>query len=267
MHSMTNLARWDPIRELASMDPFRMPERLFDDRFLLRPWGRAVDEFIFPLEISEGDDQIEVRAALPGVRPEDVEVSIENGVLHIRGEMRDENQDRQRNYHRREIVYGRFERLVTLPSDINADQAEARFENGMLVLRLPKAESARARQIPISGGSGATSRTIEGQRMGSGMPGGSAGETGQGMSGSSPMGGSSSGQGMSGSSPMGGSAPGQGMSGSSPMGGGSPGGGMSGDRPSSRLAEDEPSVPLDRRGDQPTQEQVSGTSPDNPSGT
>src|SRR6266550_3903375 len=162
---MTNLTRWDPFREMASWDPFRMSERFFDDRFW-RPWlGTTREEFMFPVEISEREDHLEVKAALPGVNAEDIDVTVEGGVLRIRAEMKEEKEDQQpqKSYHRREMQYGRYERTVTLPYDVKADAAEARFENGILQLRLPKAESARAKQIPVSAGS---SRVIEGRTSG-----------------------------------------------------------------------------------------------------
>lgn len=143
---MTNLVRWDPFAELRmTMD------RLFDEGFS-RPWRllTAADyETAFPLEVSETDQEIEVKAALPGVRPEDVDISVANDVLTIKAEHREEKEEKKREYHRREIRYGAYQRSLSLPVSVDADKAEATFENGMLHLRLPKAEAVRPKQIKI----------------------------------------------------------------------------------------------------------------------
>lgn len=144
---MTNLVRWDPFSELrATMD------RLFDEGFS-RPWrllGTGEYEASFPLEVSETDQDLEVKAALPGLRPEDVDISIANGVLTIKAEHKEQTEEKKREYYRREIRYGAYQRSLSLPVSVDADHAEATFENGMLKLRLPKAEAARPKQIKVS---------------------------------------------------------------------------------------------------------------------
>jgi HSP20 family protein len=146
---MTNLVRWDPFGDLrTTMD------RLFDEGFS-RPWRFLPTESAeagFPIEVSETDTDIEVKASLPGIRPEDVEITVANGVLSVKAQHKDVSEDKKRDYYRREIRYGALQRALSLPVSVDADKAEARFENGMLHLRLPKAEALRPKQIKVSGG-------------------------------------------------------------------------------------------------------------------
>jgi len=143
---MTNLIRWDPFTDLR-----QTMDRLFDEGFP-RPWRLppAEQEATFPVEVSESEEDIEVRAALPGVRPEDVEISITNDVLSIKAEHREQTEEKKKDYFRREIRYGSYHRALGLPVSVDADKAEARFENGMLHLRLPKAEAVRPKQIKVT---------------------------------------------------------------------------------------------------------------------
>lgn len=146
---MTNLVRWDPFSDLRTS-----MERFFDDGGM-RPWrffSTTDAESGFPLEVAESDDEIEVKAALPGLKPEDVEINVSNGVLTIKGEHKEEDEEKKRGYYRREIHYGVLHRSVSLPSDVDVDKAVAKFDNGMLRLKLPKAEVLRPRQIKISEG-------------------------------------------------------------------------------------------------------------------
>jgi HSP20 family protein len=144
---VTNIVRWDPFADLrTTMD------RLFDEGFS-RPWRLLPNETAadtgFALEISETEGELEVKAALPGVRPEDVDITITKDVLTIKAEHKAEAEDKKRDYYRREVRYGSFHRSVSLPVSVDADKAEASFDNGMLRLRLPKAEALRPRQIKV----------------------------------------------------------------------------------------------------------------------
>ncbi len=148
---MTNVVRWDPFTDLrTTMD------RLFDEGFT-RPRrlvpATTEHDGRFPVEISQTDDDIEVKASLPGLKPEEVEITVVDDVLTIKGEHREETEDKKREYHRREIRYGTFHRSFSLPVGVDADKAEATFENGVLRLRLPKAEALRPKQIKIGAGS------------------------------------------------------------------------------------------------------------------
>lgn len=150
---MTSVTRWDPFADLrGTMD------RLFDEGFS-RPW-RLIPaangdgyEATFPLEVSETDGELEVKAALPGVKPEEVDITVQNDVLTIKAEHKDTSEEKKRDYYRREIRYGAFHRSMTLPVSVDSDKAEARYENGILILKLPKAEALRPKQIKIASAS------------------------------------------------------------------------------------------------------------------
>lgn len=144
-----SIVRWSPIRDMLNMqaDMNRMFGTLFDrDSFetSLRSsaWGPAVD-------ISETADSYEVSAELPGLTKDDVKISYEGGVVSIRGEKKQEKEDKGKNYHRLERSYGAFERSFRLPTHIEVNKIEAKFKDGVLTLHLPKAEEARPKEIPI----------------------------------------------------------------------------------------------------------------------
>lgn len=147
---MTSVTRWDPFSDL---------HRLFDDGFV-RPW-RLMPQTVsyqstFPVEVSETEDELEVKASLPGVKPDEVEITVQDDVLTIKAEHKDTSEEEKRDYYRREIRYGSFHRAMTLPVSVEADKAEATYENGVLKLRLPKAVALRPHQIKIAGTNGTT---------------------------------------------------------------------------------------------------------------
>lgn len=142
------LARFDPWREMDTMR--REIERLFDESLFRREFPFLDKEVAaMPLDIYEEGNQIMVKASIPGLKPEDIKVEVRGDVLRIHGEAKKEEEKQERNYHLREHRYTRFERSVVLPSEVQTDKAEAVFENGMLILTLPKTEVAKAKAIPI----------------------------------------------------------------------------------------------------------------------
>jgi HSP20 family protein len=104
------------------------------------------------LDIAEESDAYVVKTELPGIGPEDVEVSLEGGLLTITGERRQETETSERQFHRVERRYGRFRRSITLPDNVRTDAVEADFDNGVLTVRVPKAEKAKPRRIEVRGG-------------------------------------------------------------------------------------------------------------------
>jgi HSP20 family protein len=166
--TMANLVRWDPLSEFTPLR--QMMDRLMEDAWV-RPhnsWipGNAEGFGHFAFDLYETDDDFIVTAALPGVKPEDVDLSVQGNVLTISGELKpEEHGGEQRNYHTRERRYGKFSRQVALPTGINGDQIQARLDNGVLTLHVPKAEEQKPRRVQISGGTGTTSRPmIEGEQ-------------------------------------------------------------------------------------------------------
>ena len=156
-----NIIKYDPFREMRSLQD--EVNRLFASSFsrggsggendLMRgAWSPQVDIF-------ENQNEIVLEAELPGMKPEDVNISIENNVLTIHGERKFEKKDEGDNFHRVERSYGSFTRSFTLPPTVSSDRAEAEFENGILRLTLAKREEAKPRRIEIkAGGSGGGSQ-------------------------------------------------------------------------------------------------------------
>jgi HSP20 family protein len=150
-----NIVRHDPFGDLRSLQ--NEMNRLFSSSFargdeseLTRgAWSPSVDIF-------ENKDHIVLEAELPGVKPENVEVSIENNVLTLTGERKFEKKAEGDNFHRVERSYGSFTRSFTLPPTVTSENAQAEFENGLLRLTLSKREEAKARKIEIKGSGNTT---------------------------------------------------------------------------------------------------------------
>ena len=158
------LTRWDPMHELTSMRG--MMDRLFNESFGRFPAFRAIGEELsgaggLGLDVYETNDELVVKASVPGVDPKDVDISVEDDILTIKGESekKDEVQDGQ--YHRRELRYGSFSRSLRLPPTVDAEKAQASFENGILKLTLPKKPEARAKSFKIT-----PQGVIEGEKTG-----------------------------------------------------------------------------------------------------
>ena len=156
-----NVVKYDPFRDLRSLQDEM--NRLFSgtfsrtsqDEVLRGAWSPSVDIF-------ENKNEIVLEAELPGMNPEDVNISIENNVLTLHGERRFEKKDESDNFHRVERSYGSFTRSFTLPPTVSSENANAEFQNGVLRLTLAKREEAKPRRIEIKAGSGnAQTKTID----------------------------------------------------------------------------------------------------------
>jgi len=147
---MTIVRRPSPFGELLSLRSAM--DRLFDDSFVhpARWTGVPGGPIGLPLDISATADEVRVEASLPGFKPDDVEITVEGGTLTISGENHNGHEDRDGNYLIQEIRRGSFSRTVSLPEGLEPDKAEATFDNGVLTLRIPKAEQLKPRQIRIS---------------------------------------------------------------------------------------------------------------------
>lgn len=102
------------------------------------------------VDISEDDKEYVVRAELPGLNKQNVSVTVENGVLKISGERKQEKEEKNRRYHRVECSYGKFSRSFSLPADTNPNQINAEFKDGVLHVRVAKSESAKPKQIAVN---------------------------------------------------------------------------------------------------------------------
>jgi len=146
---MTIVRRPSPFGELMTLRSAM--DRLFEDSFVRRPFGTGFDGVnSLPLDVTSKSDALIVEAALPGIKPEDVDITVENGTLTIRGAYREERHEGEGENLLSEIRRGSVYRTVTLPSGLEADQATATFEHGVLELRIPKAEAIKPRRIRIS---------------------------------------------------------------------------------------------------------------------
>jgi HSP20 family protein len=145
---MSNLIRWNPFREMAEMQ--RTMDRVFDEMWRDWPTMPRFSGLETPaLDIHETDAAYTVALPLPGVKPDDIQVRVQNGVLTVSGEIQEPKADENSKVVVRERYYGKFSRSVTLPQSVDSDKAEAAYENGVLTLTLPKLPEAQPRQIPI----------------------------------------------------------------------------------------------------------------------
>ena len=147
---MTIVRRASPLGELVSLR--QAMDRLFEDSFV-RPRGwvtSAFEGYGLPLDVTSGSDAVMVEASLPGYRPEDVEVTVENGTLNIHAESNSETREGEGESLVTEIRRGSVSRTIALPTGLEPDKATATFENGILKLRIPKAEAVKPRQIRIT---------------------------------------------------------------------------------------------------------------------
>lgn len=145
---MTTLTRWEPFREMANLS--RMMDRFFDEPLGEMPvlWRRG-DGYNLALDVAEQEDKYIVKASVPGIKPEDVEITLTDNVLTIKGETKDEQETKEENYHLRERRFGSFMRSIALPNSVDADKIEAVNEHGVLTLTLPKAEAVKPKRIEV----------------------------------------------------------------------------------------------------------------------
>ena len=145
---MADITRWDPFAELATLR--RTMDSIFDDR-AWRPFSAASNsaEAYFPVDLYETSDSVVVRASLPGVKPEDIDISVTAGVLTLKGESKEDHEENTENFYRRERRHGTFVRQFTLPAEVDSAAASAVSEHGVLKLTLPKAEVAKPKTIKV----------------------------------------------------------------------------------------------------------------------
>ena len=153
------IVRWEPLREFGALQ--NEMNRLFNSVFdapapgnggsTMRRWMPAMD-------LVETDDHFVLRADLPGMTQDDVQIELEDSTLTVSGERKSEHEDKQEGYYRVERAFGSFSRSLTLPKGIDADAVTASFENGVLEIRVPKPEEHKPKRIQIGG-----TRAIEGK--------------------------------------------------------------------------------------------------------
>ena len=148
---MTVLTRWEPFRELATLQE-RM-NRLFTDQF-----GQVADEnvaaaaFMPPVDVYEDENTLQLKLEVPGVEEKDIDIRIENNMLTVRGERKFEKEEKEQNFHRIERRYGTFYRSFALPSTVDTENVQASYNAGILKLELSKKPEAQPKQIKVNFG-------------------------------------------------------------------------------------------------------------------
>jgi HSP20 family protein len=147
-----SIDRWDPFRDMVAIRELmdRWLQQSISGTGQLRERLSSLKPDAIPVDVVEHDDSFEVRAAVPGVKPEDVEVTVQGERVTIRAEMRGGEERRGDNWLMREHRYGLSQRSITLPAPVSSDNTEARLEQGVLSLRLPKVQGGQARRIAVT---------------------------------------------------------------------------------------------------------------------
>lgn len=143
------IVRWEPFRDLMTTQ--REFDRLFKEAFspIFGEGELSTRTWAPPVDIYENENDIVLKAELPGVEPRDVEVRVEDSTLYLKGERKFEKETKEENYHRVERSYGSFARSFSLPNSISADKVKAEYKDGLLTLTLPKREEAKPKTIKI----------------------------------------------------------------------------------------------------------------------
>jgi HSP20 family protein len=151
------LQRWEPFRELRRVE--EEMDRLWHGLARRGPWfGLMGSEGLFvPLDVYQTKDQVVVKASLPGVKPEEVEISTSGNTLTIKGETKEEKEIKEADYLLSEHRYGSFRRTVTLPEGVDTDKAEASFAEGVLTINIPKKDEVKPKTLKIQ-----VAKTVQG---------------------------------------------------------------------------------------------------------
>jgi HSP20 family protein len=142
------IERWDPFREMVSLRDAM--NSLLQESFV-RPTGMqgTSGPTTLPLDVKETENEFVVKASLPGLKPDEVQITVQGDTVTIRGETKSEEEKKGQTWHLRERRHGSFQRTVSLGTPFDADKATAKFEHGELILTLPKSEKARPKQIKV----------------------------------------------------------------------------------------------------------------------
>ena len=153
------IVRWEPLREINSLQSEM--NRLFNTAFDSGSTGPALRRWVPAMDLVESGDEFVLRADLPGMSEEDIQIEFEEGTLTVSGERKAEHEERDEGFHRVERSFGHFRRSLTLPEGVDAEAIEAHFDKGVLEVRIPKPEQRKPRKVAITVGGGEP-KTIEG---------------------------------------------------------------------------------------------------------
>ena len=145
---MSEIIRWNPFRE---MDRVRSAmDRMFEDSLIGPEWEwRPSTSWQLSLDVVENDDDYVIKASIPGVNPDELEITLSDRTLTIKGETKEETESEEGRYHLRERRYGSFSRSLTLPTEVKDAEIEASYESGVLRLTLPKTEAMKPKRIKV----------------------------------------------------------------------------------------------------------------------
>ncbi len=144
---MDNLIRRDPFREMMSLRGAM--DRMFDTAFFGAPWEWQPLSGDLALDVTEDENEFVVKASLPGMNPDDLDITYSGKTLTIKGEYKAEDEKKDVHYHLRERRYGSFSRSLSLPVPVKSDAIQARYEAGVLTLHLPKTEEAKPKRVVV----------------------------------------------------------------------------------------------------------------------
>lgn len=150
---MTTLLRWNPFDGLRAgpLAEFTGLSRAFNRSFYGFGHGDVRQyDLTFPVDLSETGSEVVVKAVLPGVKADEIDISVNDGILTVKGEKKSETAAEGESYYRREIRYGAFSRSIPLPTAVDHEKADAEFVDGVLTITLPKAEEARPKTIKVT---------------------------------------------------------------------------------------------------------------------
>ncbi|MBP7998764.1 MAG: Hsp20/alpha crystallin family protein [Chloroflexi bacterium] len=145
---MNAVIRRNPVREMMTLRGAL--DRMFDDSFFAPFRQDELVDWGLPLDVLEKDDNFIVKASVPGINPNELDITLENDVLTIKGESHSEKEETNERYHLRERRVGRFGRTVTFPIRVNGEAITADYKDGVLTLTVPKAEEVKPRRININ---------------------------------------------------------------------------------------------------------------------
>lgn len=144
---MTQLIRWQPFREMRRMH--NMLDRLMDQSFFSADGDLDGYTSLIPVDVYQTEDEVSIKATVPGLKADDIQISITGDTLSINGEIKSEHEEEGRDYFVRERRMGSFSRSMTLPVNVDADKATADFEDGVLTITLPKVEAEKPKTISV----------------------------------------------------------------------------------------------------------------------
>ena len=143
------LARWRPMGGGVERNLMQELNRYFNDMPSLWEGAGEIGAWSPDVNVYEKEDQIVVEAEMPGMKKDDIEVSVQDHVLSLSGERKEEKETKEKHFYRRERVEGSFMRSISLPTNVDSEKIDAKYKNGVLTLTIPKAEEAKTKRVEI----------------------------------------------------------------------------------------------------------------------